>query len=732
MSIPLEAIIGDLHIIGGVRQPMTAPTATFEPPRRCARGRGNDRLFVLVEMRPPDVGATIEATYAPYSKAVDQLSTAYWRTEGSVTAALRAALTAANDWLMDYNLQSPVLERFRAGITCVALRESTAFIAQAGPAACYVAHQGQVERFPSRDVAAPALGASRGLEIRYSRAELQHGDVVLLCDSLTAERLPDATISNAIVYVGVPTALVNLERLAVQSDLIAMLIEATAVGKPIHTEPPAPSPAAPARRPQPKVVEPDFSEPDAVPEIARPRQGQPSLRSRLSDQWQRLRGSIAAANQAIPRVALINRARQVMGSVAAGVTVAGQGAKESVQRMLPEGPPVPPKRAAPGSTLIGAGLTIIIPLLITALVVYSYTQRRQQTEFELVLNTARTEAARAQTTLDEDKARALWQQAWEHANDALGRRPASLDARALHDQSLGKLDQIDQVTRVKTFLLYDFGPGSNYRLALQGTNVFVMNSQQLWHITLAETGASLLGAPPIRTYAGESVSSRQVGALLDLAWVSANGLRTKSSLLILETGGLLEHDPAWNVQAVALGQGEARPDLRLMAAFGGNLYVMDNSQLWRYKPLGNGFGTAAEAYFNSPPGDLSTAIDLAIDGSVYLLYADGRIRKFFGGDEHEFTPTALPDPLARPVALAADAEATRGSIYVADAGPVADAGLARVVQLTSRGIFVRQIKTHDDSMNSLESVFVDERAERLLFISGGKLYTAPLPTLQSP
>ncbi len=725
MSIPLEAIVGDVHVVGGVRQSITAPTATLQPPRRVARGRSGDRLFVLVELRPPDLGADIELYHAPYNKIIDQIAAAYWRTEGSVTAALRAAITAANDWLMDYNLNAPVRERFRAGVTCAAMRQADVFIAQAGPAACYVAHQGRVERFPSRDVAAPALGASRGVEVRYSHAELHPGDVVLLCDSLTAEHTSDDAIANAIVYVGAPAALANLERLVGSGDLIALVIEGAAESKKV---PDAKEPAvAPARQAAPPPPIPEPIEPETAPEIAHTAEPGPSLRERLADMWARLRRPTTPTRPPIPRDDLVERARQVVRSVIVGLLVAGRDSKAFLQRMLPEQSPRS-ERSAPGSALIGAGLTIIIPLLITALVVSTFMQRRQQAEFESLLNAARAQAAEAQNSTDERDARAKWQSAMEHANEALDYHSDNIDALAIRNQAMGQLDRIDRVTRIKSALLFDFGAVTHYDMAAQSVNVFVMNDKNLWHITLNETGSGILEGrpPPISAYAGAAISGRQIGDLLDLTWVGADGLRTKSSLLILDTGGLLEYDPAWNVRAVQLGQGETRSGLRLMAAFGGNLYVLDSSQLWRYKPLGDGFGTAPETYFNTPPGDLSTVVDMAIDGSVYLLYADGRIRRFFGGDEQPFTPTDLSDPLAQPVALAADAEATRGSLYVADAAR------ARIVQFTSQGIFMRQLKSYDSAMDALENILVDERAQRIFFLSGGKLYTAPLPSMSTP
>lgn len=720
MSIPLEAIVGDVHIVGGVRQPVTAPTAVFQPPRRAARGRAGDRLFVLVELRPPDLSAQVEIYNAPYNKIIDQLSAAYWRTEGSVTSALRAAIMAANSWLMDYNLEAPVPERFRAGITCVTMRESDVFIAQAGPAVCYVAHQGALERFPAREVTAPALGASRGVEVRYSHAELHPGDVVLLCDSLTAERLSDETIAQAIVYVGVPAALTNLEKLAGANDLIALVIEGAAVGAPIHAQPaPAPAPPPPpAPQPLPPVVEPELPEPDAIPEIARPTERGPSLRERLSGWWRRVRGRAALTTQTIPRADLTERARQVVRSLVMGVLVVGRSVQSVAQRMMPE-QPADSKRSATGSALIGAGLVILIALLVTALAVYLYLQRRQQLEFEAALNLARVQVALAPHASETAEMRTHWQRAWEYASAALNYRPNNAEAMALRNQALDQLDRFDRVMRVRATALFNFGPAAAYRLTAQGAYVFVQSPQKIWRLVLDETGSGVMeiSAP---------TANRAMGELLDLTWVSADGLRTKSSLLILDTLGLLEYDPTWNIRTVPLGQGQARQGLRLVAAFGGNLYILDDTQLWRYRPQGDGFGTTAEAYFDASPGDLSSVIDLAIDGNVYLLYADGRIRRFLGGEEYPFTPTDMPDSLNHPVALAADPDATRGSLYVADAGR------ARIVQFTSQGIFVRQIKTYDDAMNALQAIFVDERAQRLFFLSDGRLYVATLPPLAMP
>jgi len=803
MSIPLEALVGELHISGGARQRASRPTASFVAPRRAARGRAGDRLFVLVELRGPDP--------LPYEALVDRIEAAYWRTPGAVTAALRAALVIANDWLMDRNVQMEVADRVRAGVSCVVLRDTEVFIAQAGPAATYVAHHGQVERFPAREVVAPAMGASRGVEVRFSRAEFSPGDALLLCDSVTAERMTDQAIAEAMVYTGVEAALQSLEKLAGSNDLIAMVIEGAAerkskvalaaaiqgppparppVSAPPEPQTPAQAPAAQVEEPPPAgvpVIQPPTTEARIEADKARweqrmeeraaslnrgPRAGaaepinapgpqvialQPleveagpppeveavqetesvTLAQRFGGLAARLKpparveasAEAHAATETVPwrqRVAGLNlgeRARAIGGSLRAGGIVAARGVATILQRMLPEGAVA----QQPGKTAETVLITfaVVIPLVVFVLVAASYKQHSTMERFQSLLSGARNEAAQAATLLDPAARRTRWVTSLEQAKSALAVFPDDAQALAARDDAQRALDQIDNVVRLSPTLLWDFRSPGPYRLAAQGVNLFILDrgTNRVFQLTLNESGEGVAekGEPPTRAYKSQAVNDRQVGDLIDLVWMPIVGTRTRSSLLILDSGGLLDYDLAWNLRAVPLGQGAAPAGVRAIAAFGGNLYVLDAAanQVWRYRPQGDGYGGTPESYFETPPGDLSSALDVAIDGSVYLLFADGHIRKFFGGVEKNFAITGLNEPLNKPVALAVDAEARQGALYVAEVG--------RVAQFNPEGVFIRQFRAAGDAFDALHDLIVDERNGRLFVMSGGKLYVTRLP-----
>jgi hypothetical protein len=733
MSIPLEAVVGELHIIGGARQSVTLPTAALVPPRRAARGRAGDMLFVLVELRGPDP--------LPYQALMDRIEAAYWDTPGTVTSALRAALAAANDWLMDRNVRAEVNDRLRAGVSCAVLRGAEVLIAQAGPAAAFVAHHGQVERFPARDVVAPAIGATQGVEVRFSHATLSPGDTLLLFDSVTAERTPEETIASAIVYTGVETALQNLEKLADSGDLTALVVEgaaeartraavAAAVEQAEPTEPTRPAihlPALPKllrREARPEAPEKAPVEPTETAEAAQPVSA-PEMEIEAAEETERIPW-MQRVKELTAQWNLRARAKAIGGSLAVGLTVAAHGVATILQRTLPEGT-VTPRPRGKGADTVLMGVAVLIPAMIVALVATTYTEYSTAAQFQALLSGARNDAAKSASLKEPVAQREGWTSALNQATSALAMRPGDPEARKVRDEAQRALDKLDNVSRLAMSLLWDFKMPGARRLAAQGLFLYILDrtAGRLVQLTLNESGNGIAdrGEPPTRAARGLTVNDRQVGELIDLVWMPVGGTRTRSSLVILDSNGLLDYDQGWGLRSVPLGQGTVPPGARAIAAFGGNLYVLDvaANQIWRYRPQADGYGGTPEGYFEKPPGDLSTAIDMAIDGSVYLLHSDGRIRKFFGGQEKAFAISGMSDKLKRPVALSVDAEARRGALYVADADG------NRIVQLNPDGAFVRQIRATDDAFNALEDVLVDEREGRLFVTSGGRLYIARLP-----
>ena len=93
------------------------------------------------------------------------------------------------------------------------------------------------------------------------------------------------------------------------------------------------------------------------------------------------------------------------------------------------------------------------------------------------------------------------------------------------------------------------------------------------------------------------------------------------------------------------------PNLSALSIYSRRLYAVDknNNQIYKHSPTQTGFGKGTP-WLNKEK-DLSNAVSMAIDGSIYVLKNDGSIMKFFGGDEENFEVQGLDPKLENPTKL---------------------------------------------------------------------------------
>lgn len=78
-----------------------------------------------------------------------------------------------------------------------------------------------------------------------------------------------------------------------------------------------------------------------------------------------------------------------------------------------------------------------------------------------------------------------------------------------------------------------------------------------------------------------------------------------------------------------------------IAAYGSRVYILDNitGQIWKYQRRRDSYSKAEPALNNIDNAKVKTAVSFAIDGSVYLLYKNGTIERYYAGSldpEFEF------------------------------------------------------------------------------------------------
>lgn len=147
-----------------------------ETPRRAARGRSADQLILYLYL----------AGNAPLSpgkqdQILARLAQTYYKTSGSVTAALRTVAESLNLFLLDRNVRNGSTGRQSTGLlTLVVLRGEQLYISQSGPVHAYLSLGGQTQHLFDPHLSGRGLGLSRTTPIRYYTATLQAGDALLL------------------------------------------------------------------------------------------------------------------------------------------------------------------------------------------------------------------------------------------------------------------------------------------------------------------------------------------------------------------------------------------------------------------------------------------------------------------------------------------------------------------------------------------------------------------------
>jgi hypothetical protein len=682
MSVRLKTTVRQLRLVTGQWQKETPDLAVLEPSPRLSLGRERGNLYVLAEVEDGD-----DRTCQRIIKIIEQ---EFFHTPGSVTRRLRRAIQATNVHLFRENQDAPQDQQRSAGVSCVVFQGEDVYIAQSGPALIYLLQGGALHRFPPhspwplvlwpKDKGLPPpspysspLGVKREAEITLSHCRVAPGDVILLSSSSLIRLATEEEIAEAIDQEA-DVAVKDLAALAAGQDFSALVVEIT-----------------------PEVEE---AEPIPAEVVEEPRGG-----------------GLTGVGDFLSRL-----------DVVGGLSTLLRGALTLLQRTLPEREALPQERPAEERVrrALLAGLALAIPLLIAALVVYVYTQQQEirQAHFGSLIQEATERRAASLAEPDQAAARELLREAQANIEEALQLQPDNAIARSLQEQIQAHLDELSAVVRLMSVTPLATIPedGSRpQRVVVHGSDIYVLDqgAQRVYRYRLTKAGGGLESPD------GEVVVS-QGQQLVDMFWVGMGGARQREGLLVLESGGsLLELDPAGDVTVLPLAESQSWERPLRAGGFQENFYLLDpqRNQILKYVPTDRGYDAPPEEWLKPETEvDLSNAVDMAIDGFIYVL-ADGTIFKFNTGLREPFDQEGLDEPLRSPTALFATPESQ--SLYVADAGN------RRIVQFSREGAFQRQLHPPpgSEAFDSLWSLWVDEAQGKLYFLSGDRLYVADMPLL---
>ncbi|MCX6028976.1 MAG: hypothetical protein NT169_06705 [Chloroflexi bacterium] len=690
--------------------------------------RGN--LYVLLEVTGSGGGHA--ALYRQILNAVQQ---AYYEMGDTVEAALRQAIRAAHAVLRRANEALPEAG-WRAGVSCVAYVGGELVIAQAGPSLALISHPQTVDQFPGQiSVAGMTLGGDDRPETEIFRSNVEPGSILLLAQSDWLIHVTSEALAVAAAAERVPLAADYLGQLAGQADLSALLVGFGGSAIPeVVDEPAAPLPGrAPAvgaesgeaiggltagagrlaegmRRvfkPEPVGREPAAS---AEP---RPR---PSLFGRRAPEEE---------EEAPIRKAAARAPMPATGGV-------GAASAELAERVEAE---EPGRRSAWPLVLALIGIPLVIAVVVIAML--WYRTRANETRFQETLTGAAAAINEAKVAGDEGTARLRLDAARDYLDKARAQRPDDVELAKLQAQYTEDLNRVNHVTPLYGMTpLWDFRETGRRleRVLAAGDSLFVLDQgrQEVLRFVLSQLRDSVTPADQAAViHRGQQIGDPAAGSgqvlivsdLVDMTWAEAV-TNQRSRLLVLDTaGGLASYDVTYaavKAPMAALDQGSLP---QLIMSYGGNLYVVDTkaNQIWRYRPSDKGYENAPEKYFTAGVQvDLAGVQAMAIDGNIWLLFADGRLLKFYTGDQKPFEFKGLPDPLRAPTAVVAPVGGEQ--IYIADAGN------GRIVEFNKDGKFLRQFRpTQGDLLRDMRGLFLDEAGGRFYILTGDKLYKADLP-----
>ena len=154
------------------------------------------------------------------------------------------------------------------------------------------------------------------------------------------------------------------------------------------------------------------------------------------------------------------------------------------------------------------------------------------------------------------------------------------------------------------------------------------------------------------------------------------------------------------------------------------LYMLspEKKQIYKYERLSNRYGPGVPYNVN---GDLTGAVDMAIDGNVYVLKDDGTVLKLLRGEVKNFVIRRAPEGLLQNATKVFKSE--NGNFYFMDATG------RRVVVATDGGetgesTYLKQYVMEGEQMSELKDLYVDPEDAHLYVLDEKRVYAIDLGT----
>ena len=692
----LQTTVDSLYIVDGHRQPRALNVRAVEPVASSPQAIAKGSLFVLLEL-----GGDKQAQPALSRLVLNTIQGVYYDAAGGITGGLTEAILAAHQALVQHNAVHPD-EAQLGGVSCAVLRGEELYVGVGGPAMVLVGSPQRVDQFPSEigEDVTPLGSGDDAPGIELFRSSIDSGALIIQLASEWVARVPADKLATAAVAPDLPASLEYLEGLAPARAIFS----AQAISVRRLQVAPAPD-------------EPEYDE-EGTPEA-------PAADGIVEEEAV----ALPLAGAALPVV-------DITAPAGSEPTEAEPAASRPAERQA-RAPAQPPKPARRWLWL----LVLLVPLAIVAAIAVGLWVQQRQTEQQVqsLLQGAQAALQAAnQQGVPPETARQQLADAQDRVLQALTLSPDIPQAISLQSDIQARLDEVNRVTPLyKLVTLQPLGgEGSDpSRLVVEGSRVYILD-QGLDRVVrygldevsglVPETSGGLVAER------GQTLPDGQlVGEIVGMTWGEAGGDRRTSNLLVLDSNrNLLEADPATGIKPLAVAGRDQWVSPRAIAGYNGNFYLLDSGsgKILRYRPTADGYSSPPENYLEGDATlDFSGAIDMAIDGNIWVLYRDGTVQTFLEGRQQPFVLETPPDgPIVEPQAIIVGSEAgTAQSLFIVDSGK------SRILEYDKTGKYLRQYRPADltdrEKLRKMRALQVDEINQAFFVLGSDGLYQTDIP-----
>ncbi len=653
MTSSLDLVLLPLVRHAGKDRPKLPGLFTSLPPRRVARGRSSDRLFIFLTM---DGNAPLSPK--ELDKLLAHMADQYYKTQGSSTAAMRSVAETLNELLLKRNLNSANRGRQAIGMLALGvIRFNHLYLLQSGTSHAYVITVDGTRQLYDPSSAGRGLGLSRATNLRFHQSELKAGDVLIISPN------PPMTWNTTTLRNFHGLSMGDLYRRLVRraaGDLEAVLLltepgkgdlrlitpqtprDQTDVGadsQPLKetTSPeqqsvvptsgglPEPEPITPPKEPEETVMKsdavsvspanlPDREEiiPQAEIEKVPPFEG-------IGKIWS---SSIGPG--------LVRFGHTIVKSL----QQVAKGTSTLIERMLPD----ENMFAMSGGTM--AFIAIAVPLVVVAVAAAVYFQRGQGRYHQAAFENAQRSVEKAQQSPHVSEQRDAWEDALTLLNLAESYQVTD-ESTSLREVATSTLNAMDKIVRLNYRPALITGLPTSVSITRIGVNfeneLYLLdgNNGEVYRAVFTGQGYELDSA----FNCGPVPQPLIVGPLVDIE-VLPPGHPNSAAVIGMDSNGNLAQCIPSGVEQLSFPMAPPDSNWGTPQAFAmdtGDLYVLDpmTNSVWVYDGATE-YRELPNFFFGNQVPSLKDVVDLTVsDGRMYMLFQDGHLAtSFYGSDDY--------------------------------------------------------------------------------------------------